>query len=145
MPPVKALDLISSKWSRVAAQAGPSYEEGITNPQGDYAAGATAANDAWKAGVTAAVSGNRFTNGVRKAGNAKWQKNSLAKGPARFATGVQIAQPDYAAGFAPYRDAIQATSLPPRGARRSPQNLNRVNVMVQAMSAKKEALLKGSG
>ncbi len=143
MPAVKALDLIAQKWARVAGISGPSYEEGIANPSGDYAAGATAANDAWKAGVQAAVAGNRFTTGVRRAGNAKWQKNALAKGPARFAQGVQVAQPDYAAGFAPYREAIQSTSLPARGARRSPQNLQRVAAMVAALSAKKEALLKG--
>jgi hypothetical protein len=56
---------------------------------------------------------------------------------------VAIAQPDYEAGFSPYREAIQSAALPPRGARRSPQNLQRVTAMVTALSARKEALLKG--
>ncbi len=143
MPSVKPLDLITSKWQRVAAASTQSYEEGVKNPRGDYAAGAAAAAPAWASGVQAAVSRNGFAIGVRKAGNTKWQNNTLAKGPTRFGQGVQVAGPDFAAGFAPYRETIQSTQLPARGARRSPQNLQRVNAMVQALSAKKEALLKG--
>ncbi len=144
MAGIRALDQIGAKWARVAAQSGPSYEEGISSPTRDYAAGATAANDAWKNGVQQAVAGDRFKTGVQRAGNAKWQRNALAKGPARFAQGVQTAQPDYTSGFAPYREAIQATTLPPRGARRSPQNLQRVSAIVTALSAKKEAMMRGS-
>jgi len=141
---IRAMDMISRKWARVAGSSGPSYEEGVTAPLRDYAANASAANDAWKGGVTAAVQGDRFATGVRRVGTAKWQRNAVAKGPARFSQGVAIAQPDYEAGFTPYREAIQAAQLPPRGPRRSPQNLQRVQAIVTAVSARKEALLKGS-
>lgn len=144
MAAIRGLDLIARKWARVAAQAGPSYEEGVTNPIRDYQAGATAANDAWKSGVQAAVSQDRFANGVRRAGNQKWQRNAIAKGPARFQQGVSIAESDYQAGFAPYREAIASVQLPPRGARRSPQNLQRVTAVVQALSTRKEQLLRGA-
>lgn len=143
MAQIRALSNIAQKWARVAQQSGPSYEEGVTNPLRDYAAGALAANDAWKSGVQAAVGGDRFASGVRRAGKEKWSRNAIAKGPARFAQGVAIAQPDYESGFAPYREAIASATLPPRGARRSPQNLQRVNAVVQAVSARKEAMLKG--
>ncbi len=143
MAAIRGLDQISQKWGRVAAQSGASYEEGVSQPTRDYAQNTIAANDAYKTGVQQAIAGDRFKTGVQQAGNAKWQKNAVAKGPARFSQGVQIAQPDYAAGFAPYREAIQAANLPPRGARRSPQNLQRVQAMVTALSAKKEAMLKG--
>jgi len=143
MAAIRGLDVISRKWSRVSSASGPSYEEGVANPVRDYAAGALAANDAWKAGTQAAISGDRFQAGVRRVGTAKWQRNAQSKGPARFSQGVQIAQPDYEAGFAPYREAIAAVNLPPRGARRSPQNLSRVAAMVQAVSARKESMLKG--
>jgi len=143
MAAVRGLARIASKWARVAAGAGPSYEEGVTNPLNDYQAGAIAANDAWKAGTQAAVSGDRFAAGVRRTGTAKWQRNAKAKGPARFSQGVALAEPDYNAGFAPYHAAIEAVKLPPRGARRSPQNLQRVSAIVAALGAKKEALLKG--
>ncbi len=143
MAAIRGLDVIGKKWARVSQASGPSYEEGVTNPVRDYAQGALAANDAWKAGTQAAVAGDRFAAGVRRGGSQKWQRNAVAKGPARFAQGVAIAQPDYEQGFAPYREAIAGAQLPPRGARRSPQNLQRVTAMVQAISARKDALQRG--
>lgn len=143
MAAIRGLDVISRKWARVSSASGPSYEEGVVNPVRDYAAGALVANEAWKAGTQAAISGNRFEAGVKRTGTAKWQKNAIAKGPARFSQGVAIAAPDYEAGFAPYREAIAGVQLPARGARRSPQNMQRVTAMVQAISTKKEQLLKG--
>lgn len=143
MAAIRAIDVISRKWARVAGVSGPSYQEGVVAPLSDFATNALAANDAWKAGTQAAVAGDRFATGVRRVGTAKWQKNAVEKGPARFQQGVAIAQPDYEAGFAPYREAIQAAALPPRGPRRSPQNLQRVAAIVNAVSARKEALLKG--
>ena len=144
MAAIRPTEMIASKWSRVAGQSGPSYEEGVSNPLRDFAAGATAANDAWKAGVQAAVQANRFTAGVRRTGNEKWQRNAKAKGPARFQQGVALAQGDYAAGFAPYAETIKSAQLPPRGPRRSPQNLQRVAAIVQALSTRKEALSRGA-
>ena len=144
MAKIRSVASISSKWARVAGASGPSYEEGVTNPTGDYAAGALAANSAWKAGVQAAAGRDAFAAGVRKAGNEKWQRNAKAKGPARYAQGVQVAQGDYEAGFTPYAQVIASTQLPPRGPRRSPQNLQRVATMAQALGARKEALSRGS-
>jgi len=143
MAAIRGLDTISKKWARVAGQSQASYEEGVTNPMRDYQAGALAANDAWKAGVSQAVQGDRFASGVKRTGSAKWQRNAASKGPARFAQGVQLAEGDYQAGFQPYREAIAAVVLPPRGPRRSPQNLQRVAAIVNAVGARKEALLKG--
>jgi len=143
MAGIRAVDMIANKWQRVAGASGQSYTEGVTNPIRDYVVGATAASDAWKAGVTAAVAGDRFKSGVRKAGSEKWQRNAIAKGPGRFGEGVRAATADYVAGFTPYRETIAATQLPARGARRSPQNMQRAAAMVAALAAKKEALLKG--
>jgi hypothetical protein len=143
MAAIRPMDVISRKWATVTPGRAAQYEEGVRNPTRDYATGATAANDAWKGGVQAAVAGDRFRAGVAKAGTAKWQDRSIKLGTQRFGPGVQVAEPDYAAGFAPYREAISAVALPPRGPRRSPQNLQRVNAVVMAVSARKEALLKG--
>lgn len=145
MAKVRSLEMIAAKWARVAGAAGGSYEEGVRNPTGDYAASAVAADNSWKAGVQGAISRGAFVAGVRRAGNEKWQRNAIAKGPGRFQQGVVTAMPDYAAGFAPYHAAIAAVQLPQRGPRRSPQNLQRVAAVVQALGAKKEALSRGSG
>jgi predicted transcriptional regulator len=143
MAGIRAVDAIATKWARVAGASSQSYKEGVENPIRDYVAGATAASDAWKAGVNAAVAGDRFKSGVRKAGSEKWARNASRKGPSRFSEGVAGAQTDYTAGFTPYREAIASVILPPRGARRSPQNMERSKAMVNALAAKKEALLKG--
>jgi len=143
MAAIRSASEISKKWAEVTPGRAAQYEMGVRNPVRDYAAGAQAGNAAWKAGVQAAISRDGFSKGVAKAGNAKWQDRSIKLGPSRFGPGVQAAQGDYEAGFAPYREAIASVVLPPRGPRRSPQNLQRVNAMVNALSMRKEALLKG--
>ena len=52
-----------------------------------------------------------------------------------------MAEPKYAAGFAPYRDAIERVTLPPRYARRDPRNLERVKAVVNALVEAKNRLL----
>jgi len=143
MAAIRSASDISKKWAQVTPGRTAQYEEGVRNPVRDYAANAAAASDAWKSGVTAAVARDGFKKGVQKTGTAKWQDRSIKLGPARFGPGVQAAQGDYEAGFAPYREAIAGAALPPRGPRRSPQNMQRVNAMVTALSMRKEALLKG--
>ena len=57
----------------------------------------------------------------------------MEKGPARFAQGVQIAQPAYQEGVAKYLQVISATALPPRGPKGDPRNLQRVSVLATAL------------
>lgn len=144
MAAIRSATDIAKKWAEVTPGRAAQYEQGVRNPVRDYAANAAAANDAWKAGVQQAAQRDGFKRGVQRAGTARWQERAAKLGPARYGPGVQVAQPDYEAGFAPYREAIAAVALPPRGPRRAPQNLQRVNAIVQAISARKEALLKGS-
>ena len=144
MPPIRPADVISKKWVANAQQGAAAYADGVKSPLRDYAVNTVAANDAYKAGVTASIARDGFKKGVQKAGNQRWQDGAIRKGEARFAPGVAVAESDYASGFAPYREVIARTTLPPRGARRSPQNLQRMTANVQAISAQKEALLKGA-
>jgi hypothetical protein len=143
MAAIRSASDISKKWAEVTPGRSTQYEQGVRNPVRDYAANAQAGSEAWKAGVQAAVARDGFKKGVAKVGTAKWQDRSIKLGPSRYGPGVQAAQGDYESGFAPYREAIAGVALPPRGPRRSPQNLQRVNAMVTAISMRKEALLKG--
>ena len=144
MAAIRSATDIAKKWGEVTPGRAAQYENGVKNPVRDYAANAQAANDAWKAGTQAAIQGDRFKRGVAKVGTAKWQERAAKLGPARYGPGVQAAVGDYESGFAPYREAIASAALPPRGPRRSPQNLQRVNAVVTAISQRKEALLKGA-
>lgn len=144
MAAIRSATDIARKWAEVTPGRAAQYEQGVRNPVRDYAANAAAAAPAYAAGVQAAIQNNRFARGVQRAGNQKWQDRAAKLGPQRYGPGVQAAQSDYESGFAPYREAIQGVTLPPRGPRRAPQNLQRVNAIVAALSARKEALMKGS-
>ncbi len=137
MPPVKAISLAAAKWVARAGVAGGDYEAGIRSPRVPQADAAAAGNDAWKAGVSAAAARDGFVKGVRAAGTERWQRKSLEKGVSRFPQGVQVSQPDYQAGAAPFFDVIQRTQLPPRGPTGDPRNFQRVQAMATALRNQK--------
>lgn len=139
MAQVKSLDRISSKWTRVTSAAAGEYEEGVRNPTKDWKTETAQANAAYKAGLQKSLQDDRFKKGVEAAGSQKWQDMAIAKGPSRFSQGVSLAGDAYSAGFAPYRQVIQALTLPPRGAKGDPANINRVAIVAKALHDKKVA------
>lgn len=143
MAAIKSLSRISSKWARVTSGAGAEYEEGVKNPKADWAKNTADANPAWKAGIQKAVQRDAFAKGVKAAGSTKWQENAIAKGPGRFSQGVGLAQPAYEKGFAPFRETISGLTLPPRGAKGDPNNIQRVAVIAKALHEKKLSMLGG--
>jgi len=139
MPKVKSAADIAEKWGRVTPERTADYEAGIRAPKKDWAASTIAAEGAYKEGVTKAAAEGRFGKGVTKAGTGTWQQKALAVGPARFSQGVMVAKPAFEKGFAPFRDAIEKTTLPPRFAKGDPRNIERVKVMAAALNAAKRA------
>jgi len=137
MPKIKDMGSISKKWAEVTPQRAPQYAAGIQNPRVDWAQSTAAASDSFKAGITDAIAKDRFKVGVQKAGTNKWKEGAMNKGVARYGPGVMAGEDNYAKGFAPYRDTIERTVLPPRYARRDPRNLERVRVMTVALGAAK--------
>jgi hypothetical protein len=137
MAEIKSLSAISDKWTRVTPGRTEDYKLGIQNPRRDWEEEALAGKDNWKAGIDAAAGKDLFAKGIRKAGTSKWRDKALKKGPGRFAEGVYLAGPDYEKGFAPYRDAIEATDLGPRFPKRDPRNIERVKRIVDALVKKK--------
>lgn len=133
MPPVKSLDRISARWISAAQAASGAYEDGIENPKKDWATETKKAEDAYIAGVQAAAAQKRFGKGVAAAGTQKWKSNALSKGVARWAPGISLGRDAYEKGFAPYRAVIERTTLPPRGPRGAPGNIQRVTVMSKAL------------
>ncbi len=133
MAEIKSLDRIGSKWKRVASGAGAEYEEGVKNPKRDWAQSTVAAEPAYVQGIQASIARKGFSKGVAKAGTDKWQRNAIEKGPARFSQGVELGQDAYEKGFAPFREVIARTTLPARGAKGDPKNIQRVAVMAKAL------------
>ncbi len=133
MAEIAAVDVIASKWARVTPTRTADYEDGVRNPRKDWSRSTLAATDAWKAGIAESVAKGTWQKGVSRAGTPGWQEGAIAKGVPRWGPGVQVAEPRYAAAFAPFREAIARVTLPPRYARRDPRNLMRVNAIVDAL------------
>lgn len=138
---IRSIDAIASKWARVTPGRTEDYRLGVENPRRDWATATKASENAYEAGVTQAIAQKRFGKGVTSAGTPKWLKGATEKGTTRWGPGVTMAEGDYNAGFAPFRDAIARTTLPPRYARRDPRNLERVKAVVNALVKAKESQL----
>lgn len=137
MAEIKPLSSISSKWGKNAALGGDAYRDGVNAPRRPWAASAAAADDARKAGLAEADARNAFVNGVQAAGDAKWKNNATILGPARFRQGVTNAQPVYQQGFAKYHSVISGVTLAPRGPKGSPENIERVRQIADALHSAK--------
>jgi len=137
MPPVKSLQEISAKWIRVSSTAEPEYSSGVANPRQDWAAETARAEGAYEQGVTKAIQSKAFGKGVAAAGTAKWQKNTLEKGPARWSQGIGLSADAFERGFAPFREVIERTNLPARGPKGDPKNIQRVALLAKALHDKK--------
>jgi len=138
---IRAIEQIAKKFATVTPGRTADYREGIENPRKDWATSTAAAENAYESGVTAAIAGKRFGRGVKAVGTEAWRNGALQKGTARWGPGVTLVEDKYRRNFAPYRDVIERTTLPPRYARRDPRNLDRVSVIAKALGAAKEARL----
>lgn len=130
---VPATSKVAEKWARRAGSASGEYEDGVRTTTRSWATASSAAENNYKAGVTAAASAGRFGKGVQQAGDAKWKKNAVEKGPMRFSQGVQVATQDYSSAVAPYLEAIGRTDLPPRGPVGSEGNYARTAAIGKAL------------
>lgn len=132
-PNVPPVGRVAAKWARRAGSASAEYEEGVRSTTRSWAGAASAAEGNYKAGVTAAAAEGRFGKGVSKAGDAKWKKGAIEKGPGRFSQGVQTAEGDYSAQVAPFLEIIGRTDLPARGPVGSAGNYQRVQRLGEAL------------
>lgn len=137
-PNVPSIAVIGERWARRASAASPDYQSGIEKTSRDWAAASVAAEGSYKQAVTEAAAAGRFGKGVSKAGTAKWRKRAAEVGPARYSQGVQVAQPEFQGGFAPFAEAISRVDLPARGPKGSAQNYGRVQPIGAALNALKK-------
>lgn len=138
MAAIKPLEQSSDKWVRRATVAGPDYQAGVQNPRKGWAEATLEAEGNYNSGITASVARKAFGTGVRTAGNDKWRRGALQKGPGRFAEGVAIGKDEWSKGFGPYQAAIAAITLPARAAKGSPQNIQRVATIATTLRALRE-------
>jgi len=138
---IRPISDIAEKWQRVTPQRADDYKKGVESPLRDWEKNASAAEGAWEEGVQQAAADKRFGKGVKKAGTGKWQRKARDLGVPRWPQGIRVARPDYEAGFAPFRDEIEKTVLPPKGPKGDPRNYDRVRAIADALHKKKLSLL----
>lgn len=134
---IKSASEIAEKWARVTPQRTADYEQGVQNPGKDWEAETKAAESRFAAGIQAAVADKRFGKGVAAAGTSKWKEKTLQKGVQRWGPGVQVAQEDMEAGFAPYQGVIAGLTLPQKYPKGDPRNIQRVAAIAKALHDKK--------
>lgn len=137
MPAIKPLDKSAKKWAKVAAASRDEYLDGVQNPRRDWQEETSAAKERYESGLSASFANDSFVKGVQAAGTAKWRDRSIKFGPGRYSEGVRGSEAEYRQGFAPFHSRIQSTNLPPRGPKGSPENIERVRIMAEALHDEK--------
>lgn len=130
---IKTSAEIARKWAEVTPARARVWEAEVkATPDSDWADPSVASAPNWEAGVIEAAARDGYATGI-EASRTKWKRKALAVGPARYGPGVRAAEPDQAAGFAPYRETIAGLTLTPRGPRGSLGNYERVREVGEAL------------
>ena len=127
----------AAKFVARAQAAGGDYTKGVQGAGDAWQSRTAAGADAYAAGVNAAITAQRFQKGVAKAGSAKYVSRAAGVGAARYPQGVGAAGPNWQQGVQPYLDTLAGLTLPPRAPRGSPNNINRVAMIADALRKKK--------
>ena len=133
MTAIKPLNQIADKWAKNSAQSSDEYRQGVLNPRKDWATETVNAKENWEAGLADAISRDAFADGVQEAGTPKWKARASSVGPGRYRQGVGVAKPEFTSGFSRFHSVIAGLTLPPRGPKGSPENLDRVRVLAEAL------------
>lgn len=131
---MKDAGTLAGKWSTRAGNASGDYQTGTANAGGAWETGAKNASAAWKDGVTGAVGRDAFSKGVAGSGG-HYQARVAEVGVLRYGPGVQAesAKASWSKNTQPYLAALSTIQYPPKGARRSPQNQARTNIVATVL------------
>src|SRR3990167_1321858 len=106
---------------------GDRYRAGATGKGSKWQQGASSASENYKAGISKALSENRFEKGVSDAGASSYDEGERSKGANNWGPGMQAGQSKYLRKIQPF-SGLWDTSLPtPRGARGSAANFSRMS------------------
>lgn len=101
----------TATWQAEALKAQPLYEAQMSNPT-----------------ILA-----RRTKGIQKVSDSSWRTDTIAKGASIIAARMKAAAPKQIAGYAPYRAALEALTLPDRSPDPMQNLIARAGAVVQAM------------
>lgn len=124
---------LASKFVKRGQAAVDDWKLGVQSTTKSQSAAAIAAASRWQQSLQGDTVLARFKSKLTAAGDGKWRDNAVKKGAdqGRFSGGIGAAGPAWASGVTPIFDALRALSLPDKGLKRSPQNLDRVRLVIE--------------
>jgi len=130
---IRDVGSLSQKFVRRGQAAVDDWKTGVQQTTKSQSGEAIAAAGRWQQALQGDAVLTRFKSKLTAAGDGKWRDNAVTKGATqgRFAGGIGAAGPAWAAGVTPIFDALRALSLPDRGLKRSPQNLDRARIVIE--------------
>jgi hypothetical protein len=134
---IKDVGTLATKFVNRAVGAVADYKAGVMAPKTSQSAAAIAAAPNWQQAVSSQAAMNRFTAGLRAAGDQGWQTGASTKGAAHYPDGIRGAQQKWATNVGPFLAALASLSLPPKGIRGSDANIGRVSAVASALHALK--------
>lgn len=129
---VKETSAVAAKYVARASAATKDYSDGVASAGGDWEQGAKNGEGNFEQGVQDAISRKAYGKGVTGSAS-KYVANATKLGAGRYAPGVQNGAGAYTAGVQPFLDKLKSLQLPPKGPRRSPQNMMRANMVAQEL------------
>lgn len=124
---------VADKWKRKASASVEDYRQGVENPRVDWKTATLNASDVWKEAVMQAAQLDLFRKGVNRVSTEEWKKKASELGSRRYAEGVQANADKYAQRIAKVLAILKEITLPPRGPRGDPKNIERVRVIAEAL------------
>lgn len=107
----KSVQQAQDKWQNRVSQSGQYYQQGVSNPNVDWAGPAVNAKDRRNAGLQAAMADGRIDAGIQRAGTDTWRKQTLAKGVSAWTNNTPKAGSKYGASMQEvYNDFAAADS-----------------------------------
>lgn len=128
-----------NKWANRAGASVNDYEAGARSTSKDQAAAAIAAKGNYAAGLQQSLAKGSYEKGLSRSGKSGWLNGVVQKGVTNFGTGVSAATSaeKYASNSGKYDSARNAAASVARGPKGSPQNLQRVAAVANALRAAK--------
>lgn len=119
--------IIAEKCVRRAQAAESDYEAGVRDPKEDWAKNTFDAEARYEEELKASMTRKSFGKGVKKAGTSHQQAMTILKGveQRRWYDGVGTMADKMAVALEPVAAALRALSLPPKGIKGSPRQVER--------------------
>lgn len=102
------------------------YAKGVEGAGGKWHSAASKAGKNYEVGVTQAMQRDAFQKGIQEAGASAYDEGVRTKGVTNWPTGMQVAGAKYARKIQKFATLWDAPLATPKGARRSPQNIKRM-------------------